>query len=245
MLNEINYVAPDANLGKIIRKNLRKEWCYIFDSIIKVFSGKIRIFDTITSVIQEIAYGFFYNHLCNLGDTIINEIGVKLGNIESRTKNVYYDRFTMLTTIHVAPSMVLDHPENQLSCWIHNKRLFKDLMRINLHEGIELRYPQVIQVYLSTKLPPLSSLPSNAAMEGVNDPNPPSEAAKPKRVPKKKSKTPSIVSQNTSVETKTKSQPEGSEHLSEIGEGIGDHRRTHKYKASEGEKNQPRNHVST
>ena len=25
MLNEINYAAPDANLGKIVRKNLRKE----------------------------------------------------------------------------------------------------------------------------------------------------------------------------------------------------------------------------
>ena len=26
MLNEINYDVPDANLGKIVRKNLRKEW---------------------------------------------------------------------------------------------------------------------------------------------------------------------------------------------------------------------------
>ena len=52
MLNKINYVAPDANLGKIVRKNLRKEWSYFFDSLIKVFSGKIRNFDAITSVIQ-------------------------------------------------------------------------------------------------------------------------------------------------------------------------------------------------
>ena len=101
----------------------------------KVFSGKINFFDAITSVIEEIYYGILYNQLCDLGETIINEIGVKLGNIESRTKNVYYARFIMLTSNHVAPSMVLDNPQNQLSYWIQNKRLFKDLVMINLHEG--------------------------------------------------------------------------------------------------------------
>ena len=54
MLNVINYVAPDANLGKIVRKNLRKEFSYFFDSLIMIFSGKISNFDAITSVIQEI-----------------------------------------------------------------------------------------------------------------------------------------------------------------------------------------------
>ena len=44
---EINYAIPDANLGKIFRKNLRKEWSYFFDSAIKVFSGKISNFDAI------------------------------------------------------------------------------------------------------------------------------------------------------------------------------------------------------
>ena len=40
MPNEINYVVRDANLGKIVRKNLRLEWNYFFDSLIKVFLGK-------------------------------------------------------------------------------------------------------------------------------------------------------------------------------------------------------------
>ena len=33
MLREINYDEPEANLGKIVRKNLRKEWSYFFDCI--------------------------------------------------------------------------------------------------------------------------------------------------------------------------------------------------------------------
>ena len=79
-----------------------------------------------------------YNHVYNLGETMLNEIGFKLGNIESRPKNIYYARFIMLIANHVAPTMVIDHPENQMTCWIQNKRLFKDLVRINLHEGTEL-----------------------------------------------------------------------------------------------------------
>ena len=77
----------------------------------------------------------------NLGETILIEIGTKLGNIESRSKNIYYARFIMLIDKHVAPTMVMDQPEKQLACWVQNKRLFKDLVRINLHEGTELRMP--------------------------------------------------------------------------------------------------------
>ena len=86
MLNEINYVSPDVNLGKIIRKNLRKEWRYFFDGLIKVFSGKLSIFYASTSVIQEIAYDILCNHFYNRGETILNEIRANLGNIKSRTK---------------------------------------------------------------------------------------------------------------------------------------------------------------
>ena len=84
MLNKINYVTPDVNLGKIVRKNLRKEWSYFFDSLIKVFSGKISNFDSIIYVIQEIAYGILYNQFCNLGDTIINET-----RAQSRKHRIY------------------------------------------------------------------------------------------------------------------------------------------------------------
>ena len=58
-------------------------------------------------------------------------------------------------------------------------------------------------------------MPSNSAMEGVNDPNPPTQVAKAKRVPKQKFKTPYVVSQKTLVEKITKSQHEGSEQVSD------------------------------
>ena len=104
--------------------------------ITKVFSGKLSNFDAIITVVQEITYGVMYNHFFNLGETLINEIGFKVGSIESRTKNIYDARFIMLLANHVASSMVTDHPENQLTCWVQNKRLFKDLVKSILMKAL-------------------------------------------------------------------------------------------------------------
>ena len=93
MLGEINYGKPKANLGKIVRKNLRKEWRYFFDCLIKVFTGKISNIDVITQVVQKIIYGVLYDHFHNLRETIVGEIGFKLGNKEYRPKNIYFARF--------------------------------------------------------------------------------------------------------------------------------------------------------
>ena len=245
MFTEINYSFPNAILGKIVRKNLRKEWSYFFDSLIKVFFGKISNFDDITSVIQEIAYGVLYNHFHDLRELIIIEIGTNLGNIESRSKNIYYAKFIMLIANHVVPNLVVDQPENQLACWVQNKRLFKDLVRINLHEGTQLRMPQVIQVFLSSSLISQNSFPLYADMEGVNVPNPPTQAAKPKKIPKSKSKTTSDVSQKKSVVKTTKTQLVGNEQVSSVGERIEEHQRTLEDKEGDGVKNLPSHATSS
>ena len=52
--------------------------------------------------------GFFNNHYHNLGEFIIIEIWTKLGNIKSRSKNIYYTRFIMLIANHIAPTMALE-----------------------------------------------------------------------------------------------------------------------------------------
>ena len=82
-------------------------------------------------------------------------------------------------------------------------------------------------------------------MEGVNVLNPPTQAAKPKKVSKSKSKTTSDVSQKTSVVKITKSQPKGSYQVKSVGEGMGEHQRTPKDKEGEGVKNLPSNAISS
>ena len=149
----------------------------------------------------------------------------------------------MFITNHVAPTLVMDHLENQLSCcWVQNKRLVKDLFRINLHEGTTLRMPQVIQVFLSTYFSTLNALPSIFVLVGVNDPNPPAQGAKIKKISKQKSKTTSGVSQKAPVAKTTKSHHVGSEHVDNSGEGIGENQQTLKNNSGESVINQP-NHV--
>ena len=140
----------------------------------------------------------------------------------------------MLIANHVTPNLVVDQLENKLVCRVQNMILFKDLVRINLHEGTQLRMPQVIPVFLSfSSSLSQTSLPSSTAMEGVNVPNPPTQAAKPKRVSKSKSKTTSNVSQKTYVVKTTKSQPKGSDRVKSVGEGMDEHQRTPKNKEGE------------
>ena len=151
----------------------------------------------------------------------------------------------MLIAKHVAPNLVVDQPGNQLVCWVQNKRFFKDLVKINMHEGTQLRMPQIIHVFLSSFSLSQNSLHSSTAMEGVNVPNPPTQAAKPKKVSKSKSKTTSDVSQKTFVVKTTKSQPKGSDQVKSIGEGKGEHKRTPKDKEGEGVKNLPSHATSS
>ena len=66
-------------------------------------------------MVQEIAYGALYNHFHNFGETNLGEIGFKLGNRESRPKNIYISIFFMLLPNHVAPGMVMNHLEINLT----------------------------------------------------------------------------------------------------------------------------------
>ena len=73
MLRDLNYVVTPSSvlLGEVARRYLRREWSYFFDSIIKVFSGKVSNFDAITTSMQSIAYSILYDKYFDLSTTII------------------------------------------------------------------------------------------------------------------------------------------------------------------------------
>ena len=78
----------------------------------------------------------------------------------------------------------------------------------------------------------------------MNDPNPPTQEVKEKKVSKTKSKTTSDVSQKAHVAKSTKSQPKGSDHVSKIGERMGGNQRTLKDKVREIVNNHPNHDAS-
>lgn len=79
MRKSVNYTDHNANLGKIVRQNSRKEWIYFFDTIIKVFSGKISNFDAITTSMQQVAYNILFIRYFDLSNILLIELYAKLG----------------------------------------------------------------------------------------------------------------------------------------------------------------------
>ena len=61
-----------VNFGEVARRYLRREWSYFFDSIIKVFSGKVSNFDAITTSMKLIAYSILYDKYFDLSKSNLN-----------------------------------------------------------------------------------------------------------------------------------------------------------------------------
>lgn len=49
MPETLDQARLDANLWDVVRKDLRREWSYFYDSLIKVLFGKSDDFDVITA----------------------------------------------------------------------------------------------------------------------------------------------------------------------------------------------------
>ena len=172
MLDSIGYSLDSVSLGSIKRKGLRKEWSFLSDAFIKVFSGKISNFDAITSALVNMLYMLLSGRYYNFNNCVMLEIGTKLGNQATRPKNIYYARFIMLLANHVSEKLEIANPNNKLDCWVQEKRVLVDLIRNNHNSEVPLNYlpiievPQVSEVNTSVSISsnPQISLPSTVAM---------------------------------------------------------------------------------
>ncbi|MGI4673406.1 hypothetical protein ACR2XN_28485 [Klebsiella pneumoniae] len=75
MLNAIKYAKETDNLGKIVRKGMRKEWSFLCDAFIKVFSGKISNFDAITTTQLNMLFMLLNDKYHNFGSLLLREMG--------------------------------------------------------------------------------------------------------------------------------------------------------------------------
>ena len=145
MLYAMNYVLPTDALGKIERRGLRREWSFLCDAFVKSFSGKISNFNAITSQILQMLYMFLTNEYFNFGTLMIHEIGEKLGDRTDRPKNIYYVRFLMMLANHVDDKLVITNQEAKLPSFVQEKRIFKDLFRMNLYPSLEMVYLPIME----------------------------------------------------------------------------------------------------
>ncbi|KAK1385076.1 hypothetical protein POM88_022811 [Heracleum sosnowskyi] len=232
MLNSINYSLPTDNLGKIIRRGLVKEYSYLADAFIKVFSGKISNFDALTNSMLILLTMLLTDRYYNFSTQLMYEIGAKLGDKANRKKNIYYARFLMMLANHVSLApLVIYNPVSRFECFVQEKRVLTDILRLNHNGDVPVVYLPIIEVTTSN---PVSAIvtsivsPTHVAMESVTvSQQAPAPAAKPKS--KKSSKPTSGASLKAPV-AKTTSQPKGSDSGVVRGEGRGENQRNPKNK---------------
>ncbi|KAK1373001.1 hypothetical protein POM88_029194 [Heracleum sosnowskyi] len=247
MLNSINYSLPTDNLGRIIRRGLVREYSYLADAFIKVFSGKISNFDALTNSMLILLTMLLNDRYHNFSTQLMYEIGAKLGDKANRKKNIYYARFLMMLANHVSPApLVISNPNARFECFVQEKRVLTDILRLNHNGDVPVVYLPIIEVTTTIPVSVANSstvLPSNVAMESVAvTQQAPTLATKPKS--KKSSKPTSGASQKAPV-VKTTTQPKGSESGVVRGEGRGEHQRNPKDKEGQVSVYQPSPIVSS
>ncbi|KAL1815699.1 hypothetical protein ACET3Z_018273 [Daucus carota] len=244
LLYAMNYVLPTDALGKIERRGLRREWSYLCDAFIKSFSGKISNFNALTSQILQMLYMYLTNEYFNFGGLMIQEIGEKLGDKTERPRNIYYVRFLMMLANHLDEKLVITNKEAKLPSFVQEKRVFKDLLRMNLYPSLEVVYLPIMEAGKEKEVhgfPTTLSQPSPSflsAIRAVEEAHQQStQVAQPSK--SKSSKLTSGASQKASVVKSKKHKPEGSVVGGSKGEGKGENQRSPKDKDGEVSANQP------
>ncbi|KAK1397032.1 hypothetical protein POM88_006895 [Heracleum sosnowskyi] len=235
MLNSINYSLPTDNLGKIIRRGLVREYSYLADAFIKVFSGKISNFDALTNSILILFTMLLTDRYYNFSTQLMYEIGAKLGDKANRKKNIYYARFLMMLANHVSPApLVISNPNSRFDCFVQEKRVLTDILRLNHNGDVPVVYLPTIEVTTTNpvSLTVTSTVsPTSVAMESVVvTQQAPAPATKLKS--RKSSKPTSSASQKAPV-VKSTTQPKGSGAGDVRDEGKGENQRNPKDKVGE------------
>ncbi|KAL8091618.1 hypothetical protein AgCh_034031 [Apium graveolens] len=73
----INY-SGSINLASLNRTNLRKEWSFVFDSVVRAFTCRKTGFDNISSVVQKLVFSIAHNRHLNVGGLILEELATRL-----------------------------------------------------------------------------------------------------------------------------------------------------------------------
>ena len=128
---------------------------------------------------------------------------------------MYYVRFLMILANRVDDKLVISNQAAKLEYFVQEKRIFKDLFRMNLYPTVEVIYLPVMEPgnekqvssFPATLSQPQSSLPFVTIAAG-NDTQQPSEVAQPSKSEAKK--TTSGASKKAPVVKTKKHKPEGS-----------------------------------
>ncbi|KAL8104980.1 hypothetical protein AgCh_028948 [Apium graveolens] len=243
IVNLFNSMAmpPTTKLSEIRRLGLRKEWSFFCDVVTKVFSGKVSNFDSANTIMLNMLYMLLTDKYFNFSDAVMFELGYKLGEVNKRSKHIYYARFLMIISNHICEDLVIENPTNKLDFWVQERRVIVNLNSVDHHKEVPLVYFPIMEGLqvseVSTIVPTIPTsqiyLPLSMAMASVSmTKQMPTQVTKIKNLKTKSKKIHSGFSQMKPVVKSTKHQ-ERSVKVSELGEGQGEHQRSPKDKVGE------------
>ncbi|KAK1384969.1 hypothetical protein POM88_022704 [Heracleum sosnowskyi] len=71
--------ADTIDMAKLNKKNVRREWSFLFDALQKVFLCRKTGWDQISHIVVKLAYSLAHNQEINVGAIILRELAQRLG----------------------------------------------------------------------------------------------------------------------------------------------------------------------
>ena len=105
MLRSLNYTSSVADLGKLERRFLQKEWSLYFDQIVKAFTVKCCGFDASTSITFQIGYSMLTYKVIDVDSLLLQQMGQKIKHVEIGRTKIYYHRFIMMLLHHLVSEL--------------------------------------------------------------------------------------------------------------------------------------------
>ena len=89
----IHYEA-NIDLEILNKKHVKKEWSFMFESMLKVFAGRKTSWDHISYPAQHLVYSLAYNKPINVGRLIIKDLVGRFGKSPAKRGNeIFFPRF--------------------------------------------------------------------------------------------------------------------------------------------------------
>ncbi|KAK1372237.1 hypothetical protein POM88_028430 [Heracleum sosnowskyi] len=99
---ELIQYSDTIEMAKLNKKNVRREWSYLFDALQKVFLCRKTGCYQISHITVKLAYSLAYNQQINVGAIITRELAQRLGKTpRGRGNEIFYPRFIQCILKHL------------------------------------------------------------------------------------------------------------------------------------------------
>ena len=102
--------SGEIKLGLLKRNCLRKEWSFVFATLLQVFTARKSSFDHLSAPVQQIGYSLAYGRKINVGNLIMQELCGRLGQKTAKKgMDIFFPRFIQ-SVINFINTEVIESP---------------------------------------------------------------------------------------------------------------------------------------